>query len=255
MRSPSIRSRTKSKSVWLAAGKVTSISLKPMATSISNMRCLRAPSMGSNSAWLPSRRSVLIHIGGHAMTRSGQRRSASGAPPGKGLKGEYLRLGSFNMVGSPQKRCHRFRNAGAATGRAKHEARPPAGSRRFSNWISDMWTPLFVNGKQDIAHPKVRATTNNRKGGRISCAERAAADPPPAGRSGGTTGRGRDGSVRQAWGEHSGARGGLSSPRRGSGGGRRARQRRLADGQIHHRRRSRQRHVGVPHPRVVARLR
>ena len=57
MRSSSISLRTKSNSICEAEGKPTSISLKPIATSISNMRILRAMSIGSISAWLPSRRS------------------------------------------------------------------------------------------------------------------------------------------------------------------------------------------------------
>ena len=49
MRSSSTSWRTKSKSVWLADGNPTSISLKPMATSVSNMRRLRTGSIGSIS--------------------------------------------------------------------------------------------------------------------------------------------------------------------------------------------------------------
>src|SRR3546814_154325 len=46
----SISSRTKSKSVCEAEGKPTSISLKPISTSSSNMRRLRAPFIGSTRA-------------------------------------------------------------------------------------------------------------------------------------------------------------------------------------------------------------
>jgi hypothetical protein len=46
----SMISRTKSKSVCEAAGNPTSISLKPIFTSMSNMRRLRAASIGSISA-------------------------------------------------------------------------------------------------------------------------------------------------------------------------------------------------------------
>ena len=60
---PSISLRTKSNSTCEAEGKPTSISLKPIATSVSNMRSLRAMSIGSISAWLPSRRSTLHQIG------------------------------------------------------------------------------------------------------------------------------------------------------------------------------------------------
>ena len=55
--------RTKSKSGWLADGNPTSISLKPILTSTSNMRRLRSGSMGSMRAWLPSRRSTEHHRG------------------------------------------------------------------------------------------------------------------------------------------------------------------------------------------------
>ena len=44
-------------------------------TSRSNMRRLRAASIGSISAWLPSRRSTLHHSGGVVITLSGQVRS------------------------------------------------------------------------------------------------------------------------------------------------------------------------------------
>ena len=70
-------SRTKSKSVWLAAGKPTSISLKPIRTSSSNIRRLRAGLIGSISAWLPSRRSTAHHSGAEVIRLSGQVRSAS----------------------------------------------------------------------------------------------------------------------------------------------------------------------------------
>ena len=46
MRSPSINSRTKSKSVCDAAGKPTSISVKPISTRRSHMRRLRTESIG-----------------------------------------------------------------------------------------------------------------------------------------------------------------------------------------------------------------
>ncbi len=67
--------RMKSKSGWLAAGNPTSISLKPIATRASNMRRLRVGSIGSMSAWLPSRRSTEHHSGAVSMTWSGQVRS------------------------------------------------------------------------------------------------------------------------------------------------------------------------------------
>src|SRR5581483_1455136 len=58
-----------------AAGKPTSISFTPSCTSRSNMRCLRAESIGLTSAWLPSRRSVEHQIGARSSTVFGQLRS------------------------------------------------------------------------------------------------------------------------------------------------------------------------------------
>jgi hypothetical protein len=74
MRFSSISLRTKSKSVCDADGKPTSISLKPVATSISKNSSFAAMLIGSINAWLPSRRSVLIQTGAFSMVRVGQRR-------------------------------------------------------------------------------------------------------------------------------------------------------------------------------------
>ena len=49
-----------------------------MRTSRSNMRRLRSGSIGSISAWLPSRRSTLHHRGARVITRRGHVRSGSG---------------------------------------------------------------------------------------------------------------------------------------------------------------------------------
>jgi len=73
-------------------GNPTSISLKPIFTSMSNMRRLRAPSMGSISAWFPSRRSTL-HQSRRRMTRLGQV-----YPGGRWGKGAYLVDGLRNML-------------------------------------------------------------------------------------------------------------------------------------------------------------
>src|SRR5690606_26254352 len=62
---------------WLAAGKPTSISLKPMLTSSVNIFSLRAGSIGSISAWLPSRRSTEHQRGALSITTFGQVRSVS----------------------------------------------------------------------------------------------------------------------------------------------------------------------------------
>ena len=83
--SSSISCRTKSKSVWEADGKPTSISLKPMRTRSSNIRRLRDGVIGSIRAWLPSRRSTAHQRGACSMARSGQVRSASAT----GAKGRY----------------------------------------------------------------------------------------------------------------------------------------------------------------------
>ncbi|CFW38026.1 Uncharacterised protein [Bordetella pertussis] len=96
MRRSSISLRTKSKSVCEADGNATSISFRPTATSCSNRRSLRAPSMGSIRAWLPSRRSVLIQIGAAAGLRAGQARSAWSAA--NGAKGRYLVAGWASMM-------------------------------------------------------------------------------------------------------------------------------------------------------------
>src|SRR6266851_7420580 len=82
----SISSRTKSKSVSDAAGKPTSISLKPIWQSSLNIRVLRSESIGSISAWLPSRRSTAHQIGGLVMVLVGHCRSLSWM----GLKATYF---------------------------------------------------------------------------------------------------------------------------------------------------------------------
>ncbi len=85
----SIKSRTKSKSGCEAEGKPTSISLNPMRTSTSKRRRLRWTSIGSISAWLPSRRSTLHHAGALVMARSGHLRSDRPT----GGYGRYLWMG------------------------------------------------------------------------------------------------------------------------------------------------------------------
>ena len=75
MRFSSMSIRTKSKSVCDADGKPTSISLKPICTSSSNISSLRAGFIGSISAWLPSRRSTAHQRGAWVTRLSGHRRS------------------------------------------------------------------------------------------------------------------------------------------------------------------------------------
>ena len=69
--------RWKSKSVWEAEGKPTSISLNPTSTSVWNSASLRSGSIGSIRAWLPSRRSTLAQRGALVNWRSAQVRSCS----------------------------------------------------------------------------------------------------------------------------------------------------------------------------------
>lgn len=118
MRFSSMRRRTKSKSVCEAAGKPTSISLKPMRTSSSKSRILRSPFIGSKSAWLPSRRSVESQIGARVMERDGQVRSGREAM----AVGWYLVAGlAIIMMGSTK----RYR-AGPASPRGQGgRQRPP----------------------------------------------------------------------------------------------------------------------------------
>ncbi len=102
MRSSSMRRRTKSKSVCEAAGKPTSISLKPMRTSSKKSFILRSPFMGSNSAWLPSRRSVESQRGARVMLRLGHWRSGNAT----GAMAWYLVAGlAIIMVKAPLRRC------------------------------------------------------------------------------------------------------------------------------------------------------
>ena len=95
MRPLSMRERTKSKSVWLAAGNPTSISLYPSRTSRSNMVFLRAAFIGSMSAWLPSRRSVDSQRGAWVILRLGHCRS------GRSTAGK----GRYRWHGMPDGRC------------------------------------------------------------------------------------------------------------------------------------------------------
>src|SRR5690625_7095543 len=72
-----MRRRTKSKSVCDAEGKPTSISLKPILTSSSNISSLRSTSIGSIRAWLPSRRSTAHQRGACVIRLVGHVRSGS----------------------------------------------------------------------------------------------------------------------------------------------------------------------------------
>ena len=98
IRSSSISLRTKSKSVCEADGKPTSISFRPICTSISKKRSFFSGLIGSIRAWLPSRRSVLIQIGGWVMVFDGQVRSCK-AMAGNG---RYLAEGFCIMMVAPE---------------------------------------------------------------------------------------------------------------------------------------------------------
>src|SRR4051812_36618147 len=90
----SIRVRTKSKSVWEAAGNEASISFTPTCTSVFQKRSFLTESIGSISDWLPSRRSELHQIGTSVMVLEGQVRS------GRSMTGNarYFCEGSLSMV-------------------------------------------------------------------------------------------------------------------------------------------------------------
>src|SRR4051812_8667926 len=85
------------------------------------MRSLRSASMGSISAWLPSRRSTLHQMGGLVITCEGQVRSASAI----GWNGRYLTDGSIFMGLSQLRRRAarhmRLRRPGFRTARVKLE--------------------------------------------------------------------------------------------------------------------------------------
>ena len=95
IRPSSMSIRTKSKSVCEAAGKPTSISLKPIATSSSNISSLRAGFIGSIRAWLPSRRSTAHHRGAFVACAAGQVRSGRSTA-------NWVWNGRYLWTGSPE---------------------------------------------------------------------------------------------------------------------------------------------------------
>ena len=76
----------KSNSIWEAEGNPTSISLKPILTSISKNSIFSSTLIGCARAWFPSRRSTLHHMGARERVRSGHLRWGRGT----GGKGAYL---------------------------------------------------------------------------------------------------------------------------------------------------------------------
>src|SRR5882757_2481980 len=71
MRFSSMSRRQKSNSICEAEGKPTSISLKPIFTSISKYSSFSSTLMGWARAWLPSRRSTLHQMGAWVSVRLG----------------------------------------------------------------------------------------------------------------------------------------------------------------------------------------
>ena len=92
-RPSSIRRRVKSNSICEAEGNPTSISLKPIRTSISKNSIFSSTLIGWARAWFPSRRSTLHQIGARVSVRSGHCRPGRGT----GGKGAYLVAGSGCM--------------------------------------------------------------------------------------------------------------------------------------------------------------
>ena len=86
----SIKPRTKLKSVSLAAGYATSISLKPHLSRVSKKIDFWATVIGFARAWFPSRRSVDSQIGGDRFTFEGHWRLGRSS----GVYGLYLMDGS-----------------------------------------------------------------------------------------------------------------------------------------------------------------
>ena len=97
------------------------------------MRRLRAASIGSISAWLPSRRSTLHHNGGAVITLSGQVR----APLSIGANGRYFLVGSCNMVGVPVLRQPRPGPGLQRSGESSGFLAPVPGERSVGLRLSD----------------------------------------------------------------------------------------------------------------------
>src|SRR5450755_3812143 len=87
----SMSKRLKANSVFDADGKPTSISLKPVFTSVWNNSNFCETFIGTASAWLPSRKSTLHQRGARVRTRFGHWRSGNAT----GGNGRYFFDGSF----------------------------------------------------------------------------------------------------------------------------------------------------------------
>src|ERR1700733_5296777 len=94
--------RLKANSVFDADGKPTSISLKPLLTSLWNNSNFCETFIGTASAWLPSRKSTLHHRGACVRTRPGHWRSGNAT----GGNGRYFFDGSLCMVVWLSDYCH-----------------------------------------------------------------------------------------------------------------------------------------------------
>src|SRR5271170_8452116 len=86
--------RLKLNSVFDADGKPTSISLKPVFTSVWNNSNFCDTFIGTASAWLPSRKSTLHQRGACVSVREGHWRSGNAT----GGNGRYFLDGSLSMV-------------------------------------------------------------------------------------------------------------------------------------------------------------
>src|SRR5215211_326209 len=89
-----MRRRQKSNSICEALGKPTSISLKPIRTSISKYSSFSSTLIGWARAWLPSRRSTLHQVGADVRVRSGHWRFGNLT----GGNGRYFKDGADCMA-------------------------------------------------------------------------------------------------------------------------------------------------------------
>src|SRR6185369_1618307 len=180
----SLRSRTVWKSVSDADGKPTSISLSPTATSVLKRRFLVSRLIGSNSAWLPSRRSVLHHTGTVVSWRLGHWRS------GKSMagNGRYFWEGSLSMA-VLVRRGHNFPALGAGVfgvpvlsaltgGAYVVAARPQEAGARTKADRARRGSRRLGCGQLPCADATSVAGLTQRKGQCLSSAERLRAENP-----------------------------------------------------------------------------
>src|SRR5487761_1652901 len=171
----SMSSRTKSKSGCEEDGKPTSISLKPVLTRTSKRRRFLVTSIGSMSAWLPSRRSTLHQTGAAVIAASGQRRSGRST----GLKGRYFPFGiRFIVLGIPLAFVWSGRNERPpGSTDAGGLASPRRGARLRKEQLAGSWIqahrPRMVPGAATfcpVAHPQAEGRASvgeHHAGGRF----------------------------------------------------------------------------------------